>query len=50
MRNLLIGAALLAWLILIVGCTITKQWPAVVALFALAWFVEQSIACTWDKE
>jgi hypothetical protein len=50
MRNLLIGVALVVWFVLVIGCTLTKQWPLVVALFAAAWLIENIYTTCCEEE
>lgn len=50
MRNLLIGTALVVWFVLVVACTLTKQWPLVVCLFCIGWLVENVTSYCLDEE
>jgi hypothetical protein len=50
LRNLLIAALLAVWFVLVVVCTLCRQWALVVALFGLAWLVEQSVSYACDEE
>jgi hypothetical protein len=50
MKNWLVGSALTLWVGLVLACTITKQWPAVVCLFAVAWLIERAFAYVTEKE
>jgi hypothetical protein len=48
MKNWLIGTALTIWVGLVLACTLTRQWPLVVALFGAAWLVEHAYAA-WKE-
>jgi hypothetical protein len=49
-RNLTIAALLVVWLVLVITCVLARQWALVTALFALAWFVEQTVSYAAHEE
>ncbi len=50
LRNLIIAWLLVLWFLAVVFCTLCRQWAIVACLFAVAWFVEQSVSYATDEE